>query len=318
VRDSRRRIGFFTATVIFSAYLAGCTTAPVPQRSAAAFPELPAVGLSFAEGVTVPSPLDSTVVMNPVVMDGPEWLQRSCTLEITREYFFQGGKRTVTYQLIVGNLKEIVAKPGPVKSSSALGTAGRDQPKFVVRSAGLDPYLVSMADSVPVKASGAWWFSASFLFNGVTDKLSFLEIPEIDSHVRDMGDHVLSEPDVAMQFFPQERFRFVTKLPGYPDALDPAEASAVAALEKLFYQKQGVIKFAQTIPTKKYALRLFWQAGFDKYLKDEYVPGQPLWLYGNLVTFNSAAGECWFFIRDFTLRSAEQSVQDRLAQINQN
>jgi len=67
-----------------------------------------------------------------------------------------------------------------------------------------------------------------------------------------------------------------------------------------------------------YAVVLFWQAGFDKYLQDEYTLTTPLWIFGNILTLDHVKKRIIVFVRDFSIESLEDKYTKKVEIINRN
>jgi len=57
---------------------------------------------------------------------------------------------------------------------------------------------------------------------------------------------------------------------------------------------------------------LYWQKGFDGYLRKEYTLGQDLWLYLSIVALNHERDAILVFIRDFSQAPDEKVIEKRL------
>ncbi len=238
-------------------------------------------------------------------------------------YYYDGKKIDVYYEVIIKdiNLKpEIRALPNyaEIKEGTVIGTADADNPGIMLRTVtGYDPNLVMDSKNPPVESGNYTYFDASsfmkttpkiLTFQPVSSKkdlIDFKDYPEsLESIVtksqyeKDDEEHILRLPNF--------RIRVKAKLDKYPEPIRTASNLDVILRHKFysFCNTETEIDF-DGIP-----FHLVFYKDFEKYLADEYKPGEDIYLY--LVYLFGRAGEQFFYVRDFSLKSPEQMYDEKL------
>jgi hypothetical protein len=231
-------------------------------------------------------------------------------VDVVRQYDLGGDKRQAQFQLVYYSLDTVADGLGTVKRGDVIGTAS-SQVRVVVASDTLDPYLVASSTRPPVKMAGKYWFWPAFLFpTGSTAYLTFDTCADFTKALADVASEASDPPGYV--FYPSYRIRFETTLDALPVPLTDGERKDIAGYEHDYYGKSGLYLYKNEIQAGGYTYLICWQGKFDQYLKDEYTLGGKLWLYGNIVTYDYWKKTGYVFIRDFSLKSIETILADKL------
>lgn len=284
---------------------------PAPAPTAPAYPHLVVNGAT--EGGEMVSPVSATLV--GVETEAPGLVRAILSCEI--RYYLPETEVTHSYELVVGGLREVTADTGPLQAGQRLGVASA-RPYVTARSAVLDPYLVRTSVNPPFRDT-KWWFSPDWLIPSVTQWLSFRPVPTLEGAIEDFYQRwaVEQEPEgeATIHYFPNlDRIRAPFALKTYPT---PVEPSAGLGLTEMAYYRKGLFTLQSWVDLNgEYDAMLYWQTGFDGYLREEYVLGTPLWLYCSVYTLDHAKKLIVVCVRDFALRPDEAIIEQRISSID--
>jgi hypothetical protein len=307
------RASILVAALVVLADLFGCAS----DSDLARWNYFPSEELLLSKGEKVLAAFDALAEDVSRKDELPILGSKCVSLRVLKSYHYDGEVREVAFSVVLGNLGKITSPFGPVREGMPIGLAGETHPVLVITCASLDPYLVGRCPVPPARAAGAWWFNPRFLFENTTDWFSFPQTDDLGGPMKEIESHIRSE-NVSHQTFLNERRCFPTVLDEYPAGIDRETAEWLAPIEKGFYRKTGQILFTQLISHAGEKVRLCWQKDFLEYLRQEYAIGKPVWLYGNLVSFNPERDEFIFFIRDFAGCPIKEIVEDRIGKIMKN
>ncbi|MEJ2665476.1 MAG: hypothetical protein P8107_15790, partial [Spirochaetia bacterium] len=222
-------------------------------------------------------------------------------ISTTENYFLNGEKKRVEYQLVIGGLREVSAGTGEIKSGDPLGNAAKNM-YLSARIREPDAFMVRESNQVPVFRDGLWWFSPDWLINGSTIWLSFRQVESFSDAVEDFiyrWEREKNEPlGCTVHFFPEfDRIRIYFPLTAYPEPISN-RTECLSVAENVFYGISMVHTHESLLQVGKRNVILYWQKGFEGYLRKEYTPGQDLWLYLSIVALNHERDTILVFIRD--------------------
>lgn len=270
--------------------------------------------IPYAE-LDVPKDTPFISIIDGDIANSPEFndLLGMDKVSITKKvhYLYHAEKKETEFQLIYFNCKAINENKTSTKYGEIIGSSIDKPVRVVIAAKELSPYLVLQSTRFPVKYKEYYLFFPSFLFSaGSTSYFTFNYSDNIADPAKTMAAEALENPGFI--FYPDMRFRFEFKLDDYPRELTPEEQEYLATYENLFYKKTGIMKYGNEVNLHGFKYVLCWQKGFNQYLHEEYHPSAPLWLYGNLVTYDAFKKVGYIFLRDFTLISVEEMVEQRL------
>jgi len=235
-------------------------------------------------------------------------------IQIKMEYVLYGEKREATYYVLIYDFNKSVSDGMIVEPGDILGHVERSNPRTLVFSETLDPYLVINSNRPPVYYAGYFWFNPSFLSaSGNARWMSFDPVDNIHSELAAMADH-LTENVSGLALYDQ-RVRFKTKLSEYPREISNEERKSVSVYENLVYRRNGLLTHVTEINGGGYGFLLCWQHGFNEYLQKANALNKDIWLYGVMVTYDVWEKKGYVFLRDFTLESVEEIYEERLKEL---
>ncbi len=217
------------------------------------------------------------------------------------------------YELVLGGFGSVTAKPGEIQEGDVLGSV-RGLPYASARSADLEPWMIR-SGSVPVFFEGYWWYYPAWLNPQKTQWLSFRPVDSLSAAVKDFYQRWASEENPAVgstiHYFPNlDRIRTRIRLESYPVPVEPNDALSVT--ERKLYGRTGLFAFQNFIEQEgDYDIMLYWQQGFDRYLREEYRLGTDLWVYCSIFTLDHERKLIIVCARDFALKSDEEILSER-------
>jgi len=272
----------------------GCVTGPGPQPQAdlvdKAEPVYPQAGLNcFAVMNTVPG--------TPVNSVGAGRLKQSfdalsedfsapVVFDVEHEYYYKGETLNCRFELIYEGIGGTPAEP-EVSQNDIIGNALGERVSLCARSKELDPYLISCSYHPPQEKDGYWYYFPGMY---ISTEMKFLSFQPADyGAFKSMYDHATTgEEALGMTLF--NWWSLVeTRLDEYP------------------------VQGEQTILFEDIPLHLEYQKGFPEYLLDEYVLGDPIYLYLQIRGISGFSKEYNCYVRDFSLEPPEEIIRKRLA-----
>ncbi len=263
---------------------------------------------------TARSPVDGRVVQAPNL---PKEFGESLVVEQRQDYELYGKKRQVTYWIVLYNFQLSGNELQTVTKNQTIGKTNATGMKLAVCSDRLDDFFLLMSNQLPVYYAGRYWFLPSFMVSSSsTAYLSFRAIDDINKALLVVAKDA-TESGPGYVFYPGYKVRFSTKLSAYPRDLTDAERTNLRGYEMQYYGQTGVSKYATDMVVDGFKFLLCWQTGFDKYLKNEYVLGNQLWIFGGIVTYDAWNKVGYLFVRDFSLKPVEEMLQRNLKALGQ-
>jgi len=319
----RNAIAPISQALAFSILIASCQSSPpggaagAPPRSLESLP-FPCYPLTVDPSDSIAyAPLDGEIA----------WSGRDSfgTIEIgikaSFACYWNGKSVTVPYELVGGGLESASRTEGRVKAGEALGKASA-VPYVTARSKSLEPALLRMTRSTPILNGSMWHYLPDWLLPEATQWLSFRQVDSFEAAVADFYRRWEIEGNEARGFtfhyFPDlDRIRVPLPLPEYP--VKAVRTAALEFIEKAYYDGRASFSFSNSLGTVAgHTVRLYWQEHFNKYLRDEYELGKPLWVYCSVYVIDHERKEIIVCARDFALKSDEEVVEERMAGIGKS
>jgi hypothetical protein len=254
---------------------------------------------------------------NPLSDDARKLFGDSIIYPFSSTYNLYGKENTAEYYAIMFDFTKTVDDTANIKDEEIIGETAGTNPKLLVFSRTLDPFLIINCERMPYYYDGFYWFYPAFLFlEGGTVWLSFKQTDDIDEVLIEMAEHVMDEP-ASFTFYPSLRVRFKTHLNEYPRPLSEQEKKDIAPYDNMFYRKPDITAFATEIYAGIFKYLLCWQNGFDRYLQDEYTLNDDLWIYGSVITYRPQNNCGYLFVRDFKRETLETMYEERLEMLKE-
>lgn len=252
-------------------------------------------------GAVIAADVTGTVVKSPKKL--PDALKNSGVIKVTDEYYYEGKKCTSEYELIYFNMNVTAKKGAEIKSGEELGTATEDTIKILARTTTIDPYLVSVSNTLPVKVNGYYYYFPGMLTNN-TMKYLIYEPLNLDN-VKWMYEHTTNPesdedwtPGVSIFYW---KLLMETELSAYPKKLTKASSFRGVGIESSMEIEYEGMKFS-----------LGFQEGFLDYLLDEYKLGDKIYLYIDVDSVDAFSKTFNCYVRDFSLISPTEIIQQRI------
>lgn len=241
-------------------------------------------------------------------------------LATSYRYYWDGQLETLDYELVIGGLAEAVVGLGPIEQNEPLGLLTAEV-YIVARTLELENFMVRTSGDKPVWFKGYWYSSPQWFIPSRTQWLTFRQAGSMEEAVLDFYRRWADEEDTeaeqhsavfTIHYAPElDRVSVQTVLDAWPE---PAlRSTALTMTEMQFYRQSNLftLQNSLTIPGLDYELVIFWQPGFDEYLWNEYQLGEPLWIYGGIMTLDHQHRRILLLTRDFALSSDRQVVEER-------
>lgn len=235
------------------------------------------------------------------------------------KYFYKGEIKTVTSEIVLGGLKSVSAPHGPITQGEIIGIMG-NSPYLSSRLRELDPFMIRTSFTKPLWDGSFWWYSPDWIQPSTTNFLSFRPVDSLEEAIDDFYNRWFIEGDeakgVTLHYFPNlDRIRVLYKIMEFPKPLI-TESKALRLTELQFYAKQGIFTLVNRIDRgAKYSAVLYWQKGFDRYLKEEYSLESPIWLYCSIYALDHEKREIIICVRDFALQNDQVIIENRIMEL---
>ena len=286
--------------------------------------QIPKIPLGVNKNDSVPSVVDGKVIYAQTdakkalksSMDLPEELAAGVVIiSFESEYYYLGQKRKANYQMVYSNikpdkkfLKASEKNPVDVKEEDILGTATGDV-ALVIRCRNLDEHLSLAAKSLPIQYNSFWYFGLEtmmpnvmkyLLFQPLESKKTSIPVPDgatesLESIVKAASSNFISYPAMPI--------KIKTVMKSQPSPMHKAQTFQ----EQLAYQQDlSGMTIEGTVQFDGVTMHFFFPEQFEGYFREEYKPGDPIWLFGYIVyAFN---GEIYLYGRDFSLNDPDEKV----------
>lgn len=301
--NTRRRISVKSLVLIAfapMAFLAACLSAPspsdpaVPPRSDGRKPRDVIAVMNTEAGESIQS-IDAGSLLakySPL----PEGFENPLVVSTVKEYYYQGKALSSRFELVYSGIAA-VSGDQEVQTNEILGSSTGSQVSLCARSASLDPYLVACSNLKPVLENGFWYYNPGMYIPTEMKWLSYEPVSLED--FRSMWDHATDEENsLSLTMFTWWSL-YKTALDSYPEAVAGPDGET----------------YEQVVLYEGMPMRLMYQRGFLKYLEDEYVLGDPIYLYLQISGIDGSDREFKCHVRDFSLEPPEKIVETRLNSI---
>ena len=294
--------------------------------------DIPKINLGITSGNDVPSVVDGQVIYaqenakkaKKSQMDIPEELANGVLIVTYEEvYYYQGEKKTETYQMLYSNIKpdekyKKASEKNPVKveGECILGVATGDV-TVVLRHKELDPHLAFCAKNLPLKVGSYWYFGLESLMPEADKFLSYQPIESKDTRITfpdgisESLEQLITNRDPAVySSFPPMPVRFNTVMNTYPGKIHEAETSAE---KDLFRQYSSQFAIEAVAEFEGYKLHFYYSQQYEDYFANEYKLGDPVNLFGNILYVYK--GELFLYGWEFSFTDPDEFVPQRQNQI---
>ena len=255
--------------------------------------------------------------------------ENTIIFEIENKYYYKGEHVSAKYQLILSGVtisNEIKKMPlgSEVKENEVIGTALSSPVRINIRSKEFDPYLADVAN-VPPEFEDDWYYFGIGMFLNTTSKfLSFQPIfsktDEIDfwdypDTLENLYTQALAPnadgKKVQFSSFPAFKVCLKTKLSAYPETRHQDTINEALLLSKYFKNCTHMLDYEfDGIP-----VRLYFQEGFEKYLKDEYTLNEDIYIFASVLLITNDRFFC--YVRDFSLKSPDEIVDEKVERVKE-
>jgi hypothetical protein len=271
-----------------------------PQNSF--FTELPGLTTVIpAEGNVARAPVTGEIVELPETIEKTGKFGKYVSIKTSKSYWFDNQEMTDEFTVIVGNLAEIEDKEGPVANGEVIGKAKDGKVFVLVMADRLDRFLVCSSTKKAEFRQGVWWFTGDWLHD-IPENIWLGYQPAAGLDEARPGKRSVSL-----------RRRIPVTLEALPSPTTPADEEGILTDSR---RDAGRIASAQTVRTGKNFYVLCWAPSFDEYLRDEYEPGKPLWIFGTLVPSKTKKNTTYVFVHDYLLAPIETLYDFRVSFIH--
>lgn len=242
------------------------------------------------------------------------------SIQTSRQSYLNDRIETDVFELFYGNLSRIeagLALEQDVQVGAQIGIANSGS-YVTARSRTPLSFMVRLSERQPVKHDGYWYFSPDWMFPNKTDFLSFRPVKSLEESLKDFYRRWEIEKEekkgFTVHYHPElDRIRFAWKLNQYPKAL--TEIASLSFTENQFYFRTNLFVLENRLEELKisgYTPIIYWQSGFDKHLREEYVLKNTLYVYASIYTIDHANKLILICARDFALSPDEKVIADRM------
>jgi hypothetical protein len=260
-----------------------------------------------AEDGNAYSPVTGELIALP-----PEFVKKAnlgvhTAIKTSIAYQFDGSGKRSEFIVITGNLTGKIKKRGTVNKGDLIGRTIGNRALTLIVSENLDPFLVCSSPKTAEKFLGRWWFDAEFLFTDTRDNaLSYFP-----------ADTATSALAAMLGGKSGNLFRIRLTLNEYPGEIPKNLSVELTAYGE---NRTGIEEpeAMQSITEKGIDFMLFWPADVRVFLKEEYRPGAPLWIFCTFVPSDIDRRKVFVFVREFLLEPVESLYTKRFSQTTLN
>jgi hypothetical protein len=254
------------------------------------------------------------------VITKQENIQVSISIESNISYYLYGKEMDIPYELIIANFLNPTFST-TINANQQLGTIDK-KTYIIARVKTLDDFFIRQSDYSPIKIDDYYYFSPEWLIPKNTAFLSFRQVDSFENAINDFYNRWKNEEDstdksdATIHYFPNlDRIRVKLSLNAYPKA---AEQTAGLHITEMSYYQPGLFVSEIKYPVKcPYTPIIYWQKGFDEYLKQEYKLGDEVYIYCSIYSLDHKRKEITVCARDFSLISDEDIIKKRRENIKE-
>lgn len=245
---------------------------------------------------------------------------KTVLFEVNQNYYWESELKTCTYELIITNIKNFT-EVETVQYGEEIGLITEDS-VLIARSKETDPYLVRLTQVQIIKHKDYYYFQPSWFTNPSTTTLDYRAIPSLEDHANDFYNRWLSECDEEIEnrkmvsifnWSEVDSVRVKIVLNEYPE---PIQSSTALGLAQSYYFGRNILAFQTPyICEATYTPYLYWQIGFDEYLKNEYKLGDDIYIYCTFLALDHDNKRIIINVRDFNNRPDEEIYEERISSI---
>ena len=284
-------------------------------------------GMRLNIGDQVKSPVTGTIYQIGNENLPPEFDNNTIIITFPNTYYYDGQKQIVEYQLIISGVKVFDSYKNAgnrqIKEEDVIGTATASPVTLNIRCKDFDPYLIDVS-AVPPELELGWYYFGIDMFLPTssklldfqpifskTDEIDFWDYPDtLENLYTQAVERDTEDRQVHFSSFPMFQICLSTELSTYPQTADfftGSPSPAVGLIVKKYFSNcpYMIQHNFDGIP-----LRLYFQNGFDQYLKEEYTIGNKIYLYTSVIFVLN--GEFYCYVRDFTLETPKDTVLEKM------
>lgn len=269
-----------------------------------------------AIGKTISSPCNGKVIGS--YKSGKS---KTISIEVNQSYYWKDEIKNCTYQLIITNINDFTDLK-EVKYGEGLGTITKDT-CLIARSKEADPYLVRLTNTQILKYKDYYYFQPAWILNSSTTFLDYRAVESLEDHANDFYNRWESEYEelednrvlhVSLFNWPElDSIRVKIVLNEYPQKI---QNTAALNISQSSYFGRTILEFQTPFECNcPYTPYLYWQSGFDEYLKNEYTLGTDLYVYCTFLALDHDNKRIIINVRDFNNRSDEDVYEERITEI---
>jgi hypothetical protein len=244
-------------------------------------------------------------------------------IETDISYYFKQEERSLTYYFVFGGLEAVLVSEGmEISAGDPLGTASSES-YITAYSQAMDNFLIRMTNSIPVQYQGMWYFSPNWVIQGYTAWMSFRPVDDFKEALLDFYSRWAVEGNEArgstIHYFPNlDRIRAKIQLAAYPEIAK--RDMTIKLVEDTYYNGKEIFVLETRIEEEiidGHKVVIYWQADFDKYLKEEYDLLDNLYLYASIYAIDHEEKEIIVCVRDFAQTSDEDIIKERVSGLSE-
>ena len=268
----------------------------------------PFISLNTNNGNVI-SYFDNTIIDNPLSIEAIKIFNDNIVYDFRHTYNLYGRENTVNFYVMVFDFNKTATNNENIRLGDIIGTG--NEPKLIIFSETLNPYLVVNCIRMPKYYDGFYWFDGMFLLqSGSTDWFSFERVQSIEYILNE-----IIEIHQGISYFSTFRYSFMGKLNEYPREIISDERDAISAFENMFFNR-NIITHINEVRIGQNKIYLCWQNGFEQYIQNEYNLNNNIWFFSMNLIYNSYEKTSYIFLRDFKLETLEEMYENRIYMIN--
>ena len=205
-------------------------------------------------------------------------------------YYLDGKEETAEFIVVLGNLSKVLKNRGLVRKGELIGETAVKKVSMLVMSETNDPFLIYSGFDQSKNLLDRWWFNGDFLMDDPRDL--WMTYKSTDSAAKALSQ--------MLDGGTKNRYRLKISLAAYPE---PIPLELQTELSAYMEYRTGVeeVESMNIFIEEGITFTLFWPHGYDQFLRDEYRPGNPLWLFCTIIPSDLNSRSVYIFVKDFQL-----------------